>query len=167
MQSLHLELDQLRQIFKCNSYPVTLIDQCVKTFLNKIFVPKITLISLPKKDILIVLPFLGQFSLNLRSRLYKCFRKTLPQSNVKVIFQSKNRLSNLFRFKDSISKELCSHLLCKFLCSNCNIPYYGETERHLNVRSGEHLSLSALTGKRVNNKKRSAVTWGRLQIFQF
>ena len=157
MQSFHLEVEQLRQIFKCNNYPVGLIDQCVKTFLNKIYVPKRILITVPKKDVLIVLPFLGQFSLNLRSRLYNCFNKTLPQCNIKVIFQSKNRLSNLFRFKDSIPKELRSHIVCKFLCSNCNITYDGETERHLNVRSGEHLSLSALTDKRVNNNKKSAV----------
>ena len=39
-QMFHLEVDQLRQIFKFNNYPVTLIDQCVKTFLNKIFIPK-------------------------------------------------------------------------------------------------------------------------------
>ena len=38
-------------------YPVTLIDQCVKTFLNKIFVPKGTLIIVSKKDLLIILPF--------------------------------------------------------------------------------------------------------------
>ena len=50
-----------------------------------------------------------------------------------------------------------SHIVYKFLCNNCNITYYGETERHLNVRSGEHLSLSAFTGKRVNNNKKSAV----------
>ena len=106
---------------------------------------------------LIVLPFLGQFSLDLRSRLYNCFKKTLPQCNIKVIFQTKNCLSNLFRFKDSIPKELCSHLVYNFFCSNCNIAYYGETKRHLNIRSRKHLSLSALTGKRVNNNKKSAV----------
>ena len=72
------------------------MDQCVKTFLNKIFVPKRTLITVPKKDLLIVLPFLDQFYLNLRSRSYSCFKKTLPQCSIKVIFQSKNRLSNLF-----------------------------------------------------------------------
>ena len=27
--------------------------------------------------------------------------------------------------------------------------YYGKTERHLNVRSGEHIGLSPLTGNRV------------------
>ena len=157
MQSFHLEVEQLRQIFKCNNYPVGLIDQCVKTLLNKIYVPKRILITVPKKDVLIVLPFLGQFSLNLRSRLYDCFNKTLPRCSIKVIFQSKNGLSNLFQFKDSIPKELGSHIVYKFLWSNCSITYYGETECHLNVRSGEHLSLSALTGKRFNNNKKSAV----------
>ena len=175
LRSFHLEADQLQQIFKCNNYPDTLIDQCLQTFLNKIFVAKRTSITVPKKYILIILPFLGQFSLNLRSKLYNCFKKTLPQCNIKVIFQSKNRLSNLLRFKYSIPKELRSHLIYKFLCSNCNIAYYGETERHLNVRSGENLSLSVLTGKCVNNNKNwqskitasFSITWGRLKIFQF
>ena len=101
--------------------------------------------------------FLGQLSLNSRSRLYNCFNKALPQCNIKVIFQSKNCSSNLFRFKDSIPKEFRSQIVYRFLCSNCNITYYGENEHHLNVRSGEHLSLSALTGKRVNNNKKLAV----------
>ena len=40
---------------------------------------------------------------------------------------------------------------------NSKITYYNESERHLNAKSGEHFSLSALTGKRVNNNKKSAV----------
>ena len=97
MQSFHLEVERLRQIFKCNNYPVGLIDQCVKTFLNRIYVPKRILITKPTKDALIFLPFLGQFSLNSRSRFYNCFNKTLPQCKIKVIFQTKNHLTNLFR----------------------------------------------------------------------
>ena len=46
LQSFHLEVEKLRQIFKCNNYPVGSIDQCVKTFLNKIYVPKRILIRL-------------------------------------------------------------------------------------------------------------------------
>ena len=42
MQSFYLEVDQFWLIFKCNNYPDTLIHQFVKTFLNKIFVPKRT-----------------------------------------------------------------------------------------------------------------------------
>ena len=55
-QSFHLEADQLRQIFKCNNYPFPLKGQCVKIFLNNIFVPKKTFMT--KKDLLIVLSFL-------------------------------------------------------------------------------------------------------------
>ena len=69
MQSFHLEVNHLWQIFRCNNYPATLIYQYIKTFLTKIFVPICrVLVTVPKKGILLVLPFLGQFSLNLRSR---------------------------------------------------------------------------------------------------
>ena len=38
------------------------------------------------------------------------------------------------------------------MCGNCNVTYYGKTECHLNVRSGEHLGISHVTGKRVKVK---------------
>ena len=68
-----------------------------------------------------------------------------------------NWLSSLFKFKDSIPCHLCSDLIYKFQCSNCNNTYYGKTERHLKVRAGEHIATSPLTGKRVNNNKKSSV----------
>ena len=95
--------------------------------------------------------------MNLRSSLYNCFNIRLPQCNIKIIFQSTNRLSNLRRFKDSIAKELRSHIVYKFLCGNSNITYYRETGNHLHVKSGEHLSLSPLTDKRVNKNKKPVV----------
>ena len=101
IQNFDLEVDQLRQIFKCNNYPVTLINQCIKTFLHQIFVAKRTSVTAPKKDLLIVFPFLCQFFLNLESTLYSCFKKTLDQCNNKV----KNRLSNLFRFTKKHSQR--------------------------------------------------------------
>ena len=58
---------------------------------------------------LIVLPFLEKFSMNLRTHSYKSLSKILPQCNTKVIFQSRNRLSYLFKFKASISLCLYSH----------------------------------------------------------
>ena len=82
---------------------------------------------------------------------------TTMQYCIKVIFQPENRLSTLFKFKDSIPFHLHSHLIYKFKCSNCNITYYGETKRHHKVRVGEHISTSPLTEKRINNNKRSSV----------
>ena len=67
------------------------------------------------------------------------------KNNLLWITRTVNHLSFLFRFKYVISKELSSHLVYKFSCSSCNATYYGKTERHLNIRAGEHIGLSPLT----------------------
>ena len=121
MENFHIEVEHLRSIFKCNNYPVNIIDQCIKNFLDKLYVPKQIVLTVPKKELLVVLLFLGTFSLNLRKRLHKAVSKSLLQCIIKVIFQSKNQLSSLFKFKDSIPLYLRSHVVYKFQCSNCNI----------------------------------------------
>ena len=108
--------------------------------------------SVPKKELSMVLPYLRTLSSNLKQKLRTCFKNLLPQCNIKIILKSTNRLSSLFRFKDVIPKELQSHLVYKFSCGNCNVTYYGKTERHLNVRSSELIGISHLTGKRVEWK---------------
>ena len=113
--------------------------------------------TVPKRKLLVVLQFFGTFSLNLTERLYKTVGKSMPQYNIKVIFQSKHLLSSLFKFKGSISLYLRSHLIFKFQCNNCNISCYCETERHLKVRAGEHIGASPLTGNRLITTKRFSV----------
>ena len=120
-------------------------------------VPKQIVPTVPKNELLVVLPYLRTFSLNFRKRLYKSVSESLPQCNIKVIFQFKNRLSSFFKFKDSIPLHIRSHLIYKVQCSNRNITYYGEIERHLKVRTGEHINMSPLAGKRVNNNKNFSV----------
>ena len=66
MQNFHIEV---RSIFKSNNYPVNIIDQCIKKFLNKLQVSKQIVLSVPKRELLFVLPFLRKFSLNLINRL--------------------------------------------------------------------------------------------------
>ena len=39
----------------------------------------------------------------------------------------------------------------------CNESYYGESIRHLDIRSGEHIGVSPFTGKKVKPIKNSAV----------
>ena len=153
----HLEVERLREILKTNSYPLGVIEQCIITFLNKLYVPKKVYLTAPKKEVFIILPYLGTMSSNLKRKLHSIFAKSLPACNLKIIFKSTNRLSSFFNFKDVLPRELRSHLVYKFSCSGCNATYYGKTERHLNVRSGEHVGKSPLTGKKVACK-RSAVS---------
>ena len=97
------------------------------------FQKKVYLTAL-KKKLLIVLPFLGTMSLNLKQKLQTSIQNSLSQCNIKTILKSANHLSSLFHFKDVIPKELRFHLVYKFSYMSCNATYYGKTECHLNCK---------------------------------
>ena len=71
------------------------------------------------------------------------------------MFKNKARLSNKFHFKDQILKDLALGVVYKCQCGLCNESYYGECMRRLNVRTGEHISISLLTRKQVKPKNSS------------
>ena len=98
--SFHLEVDNLTEILKKNRYPSGIIEQSIRYFLNKLHVPKKVIPTVPKREVFIVLPYLGTLSSNLRPKLRTCFKNSLPQCNIKIILKSTNRLSFLFRFKE-------------------------------------------------------------------
>ena len=145
----YLEVEKLTEIFKKNGYPSGIIELSIRIFLNRLYVPKQIYSTAPKKELLIILLFLGTMSSNLKWKLHTSIRNSLPQCNIKVILRSTNHLSSLFCFKDVIPKELRPQLVYKFWCSSCNATYYGKIERHLNVRSGEHIGLASFTENRV------------------
>ena len=103
-------------------------------------------LTVEKKELFIVLPYLGDLSLALRTLLQNSINKNLPYCKMKVIFKSTTRPSNFFRFKDKVIFTLRSNLVYKF-CGRCNAIYYGGTCLHLNVRVGEHSGVLPLTGK--------------------
>ena len=55
-ENVHIEVELHRIIFKCNSYPVNIIDQCIKKFLDKLYVPKQIVKKVPKRKSLVALP---------------------------------------------------------------------------------------------------------------
>ena len=76
MENFHREVEHLRSIFKCNNYLAIITDQCTKKFLDKLYVSKQSKPTVPKKQLIIVIPFLGKCSTNLRTRSYKSVGKT-------------------------------------------------------------------------------------------
>ena len=86
MENLHIEVELLRSNLKCNDYFVNIINQCIKKFLDNLYVPKQILPEVPKRELLVVLPYLGTFSLNLRKLLYRLVSNSLLKYNIKVIF---------------------------------------------------------------------------------
>ena len=134
----HEEVNYLKDVLKKNSFPTNLVDKCIKIFLNKQFSQKILEHTVPKKELFIVLPYLGMPSLCLRTRLQKSINSSISFCKIKFIFKSSKRLANIFRFKDKTPLCLRSNTVYKFTCGRCNATYYSETCRHFKVRVGEH-----------------------------
>ena len=153
----HHEIDKLKSILYKNSYPRDLIDKCIKEFLDKILTPKPVVSTVPKKQLIITLPYLGKLSLQIRTRINRIMKNKLPYCNVQFVFQTKCKISNFFTFKDKIPLVLRSGIVYKFQCGSCNATYYGKTKRRFKVRMCEHLGISALTGKRVKGDDDSAI----------
>ena len=144
---LHLEVCKLKDIINKNGYTLKMIDNCIKKFLMKKFTVKPVVDTVEKKDISLILPYLGTGSLALRTNLVKLFARSLPFCKIRVVFKSGNRLGNYFSFKDKIPSSLISGVVYHYKCGRCNSAYIGKTKRYWEKRLSEHLSISALTGK--------------------
>ena len=118
-------------------------------FLSKLCMKKDVVMTVPRKQVRIIIPYLGNYSLSLKKNLRKVFTKILPMCKLDVIFKTSNRISHYFHFKDRCPSVLRSSVIYKYTCGNCNVSYIGKSFRHFIVRSSEHLGLSARTGKPV------------------
>ena len=129
------------------------MNHCIKKFLNKLFVQRDLNFTVPKRELVFVLPYLGKASLDLRIKLRRTIQRNLPFSKLKIIFRSQCGLNTLLHFKDSLEKKIHSGIIYRCRCSNCNFPYYGKTFRHFYTKAVEHMGISNLTGKRLKNVK--------------
>ena len=153
----HHEINKLKSILYKNSYPRDMIDKCIKEFLDKILTPKPVVSNVPKKQLIITLPYLDKLSLQIRTGINRIMKNKLPYCNVQFVFQTKCKISNFFTFKDKIPVVLRSGIVYKFQCGSCSATYYGKTKRHFKVRMCEHFGISALTGKRVKGDDDAAI----------
>ena len=92
-----------------------------------------------------------------RTKLQQALKDVLNCCKLEIIFKCQTRLSNSFFYKDPIPKDLISGVVYKFQCGLCNESYYSESIRHLDIRSGEHIGVSPITGKKVKPSNNSAI----------
>ena len=151
-QAFHEEVERIRAILARNSYPLAFIDQCITAFLNKRYKQKEPTDEKPSQ--VVVLPYLGKLSLEIRNRLKKYVTKHISDVKLLVIFRSNRRLKSLFRFKDTLPQALQSFIIYKFSCAACNSCYVGKTDRHSHIRWCEHLKLQPFRGGRSKNKQK-------------
>ena len=82
-------------------------------------------------------------------------KSTLNCCKLQVIFKNKRKLSNMLKFKDRVPCNLVSGVVYEYTCGRCNSSFYDETEKHLKIRSGEHIGISPLTFKKTKPSKDS------------
>ena len=57
------------ELFLTNGYPLSFIDNCFKTFVAKLFIKRPQLATVEKKTLFLSLPYLGEISLQTRTKL--------------------------------------------------------------------------------------------------
>ena len=113
----------------------------LKAIINKLVI-KFSQITTARRKILIPpIPYLGDISLQTRTKLRKTFKGTFNCCKLQIVFKSQRKLANDFRFKDRLPFDLVSGGVSKYSCGKCNSSYYGELHRHLKVRSGEDIGI--------------------------
>ena len=118
-------------------------------FLDKIFIKKEPVCTVPKKVFRIILPYLGALSHKTQKRIENVFDKVIPWGKINIVYKTQSRISHFFRYKDAMPTHLMSHLIYYYKCSSCNAEYVGETARHAKVRWSEHLGLSCFTENQI------------------
>ena len=105
-----------------NNYPLNFLDSCIKSFLNKLYTPKVMVLmylkctsNVPKRNVFVKLQFLGSTSFQIRKKLHKLFSDKLTSCKIKIVFMSPVRVKNFFTFKDKLPKMLHSRLTRYYL----------------------------------------------------
>ena len=104
----HLELVKLIGVFKSSGYPENFINNCFKLLLDNKYRIQEKVITVTKKTLFLVLPYLGTLSLKTRTKLSKSLKGILNCCKLQIVFKNQNKLVKAFRFKDLIPKELTS-----------------------------------------------------------
>lgn len=99
------EINILKIILYKNSNPRHFVSKCIKEFLDRVLTSKIVAL---KKDLIIVLPYLGKLSFQIRTRIDCVMKNELIYFKFRIVFQSESKMIN---FSHSKRKYLFSYVL--------------------------------------------------------
>ena len=85
----HHEINILKGIQYKNSYPRDFAEKCINNFLDKALTQKVVVSKVPKKDLMIALPYFGKLLLQIRTRINCVMKKNSPTA----IFELYSRVS--------------------------------------------------------------------------
>ena len=141
-QNFHNEIVRIKEILVKNSFPRALIDRIIKSFLDKRFAPRPPAPQEAKTALLFCMPYLGRYSLQIKTKINRIIKQCYPGIQLNVIFRSPKRIQSFFPFKDRFPTLIRSSVVYKFQCPGCHASYFGKTSRNLITRCREHLGIN-------------------------
>ena len=123
-----------------NGYPRGVINYNVNDVLHKHKDrPSQPTLTVPKNDVILVLPYLGLHSDAITRRLKSCVNKLYG-----FVFQNTRRIKSSFPYKDRYNRSQKSEIVYKASWWDCDAFYIGKTKR-LHDRKTEQISLRLVT----------------------
>ena len=113
---LHEEIVKLKSVIRQNGYPKRFLDKIISKFLDESFKKRVTITTVPKKTLHLILPYLETQSLRLKKKLNKLFKEQLPSGKLEIVFRTTQRMSSSFRFKDAIASSLLLGVIYEYKC---------------------------------------------------
>ena len=128
---LQFALDDRKRILLLNGYPMGTVkyqmNDVIDKHQNK---PKDPVQTVKKKEVLIVLPFLGHHRKHLTKQLRSCINKFYGIFNVKIAFQNTQRIKSFFPYKE-LAPSFRSKVVYRANCWDCNDFYIRENETRI------------------------------------
>ena len=87
--------------------------------------------TVPKRDVFIVLPYLGLQSKFITMQLKSCMYEFYGCINLKINFRNIHRINSFFPYKDRLNRCLKSKVVCQAYCWECDDFNIGKTKRRL------------------------------------
>ena len=140
-------LDELRKLLLQNGYPAGVVNYNINDILNsQQNRPRNPTTTVPKKETILVLPYLGVQSKIVTKQLKTCINKFYGCIDLRVIFQSAHRIKSFFPYKDKINRSQMSKVVYKASCWDCQDFYIGKTNvdcmtEKLNILKGSQVPV--------------------------
>ena len=150
------EIDYLKNFFTNNGYPLKFFERIVGSFLNRIKTTNIPVITVPKDEFYVSLPYLGPISHEMERFFLKVLTPSYPQISFEFSFKNKFQRKFFFNFKDLLPADLRSHIIYEFQCESCQDSYIGNTTKQAKVRFSQHLGISPRTDRYVTSPSHSS-----------
>ena len=115
------------------------------------------MLTVPKKQLYLELPFMGKMSPLAKPALIRSLHKRLLFCKARIVFKTSNCSKNYFSLKDIVLEppRFCGFFY--FTCGSCNTSYIGNNFRLIKVRISEHQEVSLWTGKHLKGTLSTSV----------